>query len=281
VLLAALAWVACAPEKAHVDQELKLHFEDPNTQYKIDVGDNVKHDIELGSREVRLRVSGAAVMHIVVTAYENGVMCASAEIDVKPDQMDYIVVLTCSHPDAGPPVTNPEPMPDAGPDLGPDTGPSACQAYCQTMDERCPGVYPNGERECLETCAAYGWPAGGAGSGNNDIQCRIDSALTTPAPSDLIRCYRAGPTGGNRCASLCQNYCEAAARNCPGLVTGGSEAACVSSCFSKYPGAMPALRTEKGDSIECRIFWLGEAGKDGGKSCALLAEGAQDSPCKN
>jgi hypothetical protein len=147
------------------------------------------------------------------------------------------------------------------------------------MGERCPGVYTGNQKECLETCASYGWPEGRRDLADNSVQCRIGAALRATTPDQLPFCYQAGPTGGEYCGPLCYNFCDAAARHCPGLLIGGTPQSCRLQC--REPAQTPALRSDRGNTMECRIFWMGEAGKDDGASCARLAEGSPNSPCQD
>jgi hypothetical protein len=270
-------------EKPYFGQEIQLKFNDRNTNYKVAIGDRLE-PVHSGQSVVLVRVSGDEVKVITVYAYdpETGQLCGSTMIQVSGSG-PYEVSLACVHVDAAPPpdaeVLVDAGSPDTSPDLAPDTGPSpACQSYCQTMGDRCPMVYL-GQEDCLATCAAYGWPAGQRTQSDNVVECRTGVALTTTPSNMLFPCYQAGPTGGKFCGSLCVNYCQAAQRNCPALLPNGSFAACLSSC--KEPAPHPAYRSDTGNTLECRIFWLGEAGKtaEGGKICDRLGEGATDSPC--
>jgi hypothetical protein len=124
-----------------------------------------------------------------------------------------------------------------------------------------------------------GWPTGQQNSAANTVQCRIGQALKATAQDQFPYCYQAGPTGGGVCGPLCQNFCDAAARNCPALLTGGTPESCKMKC--QEPAQTPALRSDRGNTLECRIFWMGEAGKDEGASCARLAGDPTNSPCQD
>jgi len=281
-LLGTLLLVGCA-EKEHFDQEVDLLFGDQSKRYGIAVagegdGGEVVRPVRPGSRHVLLRISGAMVKSIKIIVYDEfGVPLCEMEVVLdRPSSAsmpyDVVVQADCGdQPDAGAPGPEAGTPPDAGPD-----GPSpACQTYCQSMRQDCPMVYPGGDDDCLATCAAYGWPTGDIS--DNSVTCRNRQALGAPsATSPLVPCYRAGPSGGNYCGTLCENYCQAAARACPGLE--GDVASCLSRC--QPPVAHPAYRSDTGDSKECRIFWLGEAIKTKDERiCARLREGAQDPLC--
>jgi hypothetical protein len=168
------------------------------------------------------------------------------------------------------------PASDLAPDTTPDSAPSlACQNYCAAMHQYCAAVYPAGDEDCLATCAAYGWKPGAAAE--NSVECRRQRAIASAtASSPLIPCYQAGPSGGRYCGPMCESYCQAAARACPGLE--GDVNTCLARC--QEPEAHPAYRNETGNTMECRIFWLGEALKSGDPTvCDRLREGAPAPLC--
>lgn len=283
-LVALLCAAGCAPDPKPFDQEVVLDFRNPG-DYAITVNEDMRR-LPMGSRSVRVRVSGAGIMSIIVTVYdEGGRPCGTATVNVNGDG-PFMVDVTCQ-PDAGMPVDQrPDPGPDAGvdtrPDLMADSGPSAaCKRYCDIMLDRCPSVYTSGD-DCVATCAAFGWERGPSGLAQNNLECRIASALASTARDNPKTCYEAGPTGGNTCGPLCFNYCDAASRTtCDGLRI--EREICVTQrCLPPNPLPVPdmALRSDSGDTFECRIFWLGEAEKDGGKSCPRLQPGAPDFPCR-
>jgi hypothetical protein len=277
--LAALLLVACAKD-GHYDQEIDLLFNDPNKHYAIaldQLGDaGVVRPVNFRSRHVLLQISGAMVHTITIIVYDDqGTPVCSFDIDVSKssESMPVIVEALCDIPDAGAPAVEASVPPDAElpPDTTPaDTGPSPCQNYCAAMHQYCPMVYPTGDDDCLATCAAYGWLP--EGTAVNSVACRrqraIDSAIAT---DPLVPCYQAGPSGGRYCGKLCENYCEDAARACPDLE--GDVNACELRC--QEPVAHPAYRSETGNTLECRIFWLGEALKTSDRTiCDRLREGA-------
>jgi hypothetical protein len=286
-----LLLASCTGKSAQYDQEFELDFKDPSKRYSVEVEGETR-DVKLGSRQVRVRIDGGSVTRVTVTAYDDGVVCGTTTIDfgapsdgAAGDGYHYDVTIECSRdplpgPDAGAPMPDAEPdaEPDTLPPPPPDAGPSAeCQRYCGVMGDRCPQVYTASPDECLATCAAFDWIAGTPGAAANTVECRIAAATSPPVPEDpILNCYRAGPTGGRRCGSLCGNYCEIAARACPGLVPD------VAACKAREcpdPAAHESFRPDTGNTLECRIFWMGKAIEDDGKSCARLAAGAQDPVC--
>jgi len=285
LLLAALVATACAEEKPYFGQEILLSLpDDPEARYEIvDTRDGgLPKMVDRGITQVRVRVSGGMATRIIVRVYDsNMVLCGITEIDLKKPG-PYEVTVTCSRFDAAPPPPEPDAgaAPDAGPDLSPDSGPSPlCLEYCAVMGQKCPGVYRSDQRECLETCASYGWTEGRQGFADNSVRCRIGAALKATTVDQLPFCYQAGPTGGQYCGPLCYNFCDAAERNCKGLLIGGTWKACRDQC--REPILTEALRSDRGNTMECKIFWMGEAGKDDGASCTRLAEGPPSSPCQD
>jgi hypothetical protein len=284
--LAALVALACA-EKPHFGQQIELSFKNPELRYTIDVGDHQKRPVNQGSRQVLVRVSGDEIKTIIVEAYDEDGKCGETKVEIKEGKGPYLVIVTCTRlaPDAGAPPDadlppDAGPAPDAGPDLSPDTGPSpACQYYCATMRDRCPLVYPPGD-DCLATCAAYGWLPGQREMADTTVECRTGEALLATTPSNtLMQCYHAGPTGGGFCGSLCLNFCTAAARICPNLFPDGGFNRCFATCLE--PNGHLAFRSDSGNTLDCRIFWMGEAAKstDPEKICAGLEDKAQTPLC--
>jgi hypothetical protein len=280
LVLAAVVATACAEEKPYFGTVVTLKLKDPELDYRIVDRTGVEQKIPGGTTEVTVRVSGGKAKTITVNVYDaNGTPCITVVVDLRTDG-PYEVNVKCSREDAGapPPTPDAEVAPDAGPDTSPDTGPSAqCAEYCTVMGKRCPGVYLK-PGECLETCASFGWGPGQRGSADNTVGCRIGAALMASKPDELPFCYQAGPTGGRFCDPLCFNYCDAAALNCQALLTGGSWQECRRLCVE--PDRTIELRSDRGDTLECKIFWMGEAGKDNGASCARLAAGPPSSPCQ-
>jgi hypothetical protein len=289
---ACLLMLACAGKSPDYDQEFELTFTNPNQQYSV-VVDKTERMVKFGSRSVQVRISGGSVMEVIVRVFDaKGGICnettvhPTAPSEAGPPPGPIEVTITCTDGPVGP-VAEPDAgaspdalMADTAPPLMPDAGPSAaCERYCGVMRDRCPLVYTASDGECLATCAAFGWPEGNPGSASNSVECRIEAATAPPVPGNpIVNCYHAGPSGGNRCGTLCLNHCEIAARACPDLVPGGSLAECKAQCLNQQV-ATPAYRADSGNTIECRIFWLGKALEDGGKSCARLTADAQDPAC--
>jgi hypothetical protein len=289
VLLGALLLSSCGKE---VDQELDLRFNDPSKSYGIQLADEnggvgPTHKINPGSREVLVRVSGGKVSAIIVVIYEGEVAVCRVKVEVEAEGPTEVKV-SCPpappppplQPDAGAPEDALPPA-DAGADVTPDTGPSpACQSYCRDMLQLCTPTYPSAD-DCLATCTAFGWKEGQRGSAENSSECRRGRAIDTAGTAlALLGCYQAGPSGGSFCGTnMCRIYCETAQRACPELLGGGSVDQCVASLCKAKP-AQPAYRTGTGDTLDCRIFWLGEVLKTREtRLCARLAEETQEPLC--
>jgi len=131
--------------------------------------------------------------------------------------------------------------------------------------------------QCNAWCGtAYGWTAGTAGAtSGNTIACRVTHAglAVTPGPA-TTHCPHAGPTGGGACGTLCENYCDAAVRNCTGAnTTFADRATCITACTTATTGATPAVPTNGavnapgGNSIQCRIWHLAQAQGNPGLHC--------------
>jgi hypothetical protein len=271
------------------DQTVDLLFKDPEKHYGVALASDpsTAQPVKHRSQRVQLTISGVMRTRIVVYVYADDgktILC-TLMFDVDSSSGPIIVDATCGDapepmppppppsPDAGTPMPDAEAPPDLAPDTRPDTGSSPCQEYCTTMRQNCPMVYPDGDDDCIATCTAYRWPAGGDDDGNT-IGCRLRLARRSPTEinPDFL-CYQAGPSGGRFCGVLCECYCAAAARACPELE--GDEATCRSHC--QEPILHPAYRSETGNTMECRIFWLGEAlKKDDRTICDRLSGGASN-----
>jgi hypothetical protein len=294
VLVALLGAGATAGSAAptEYDQEAVLKFQGAKEgdTFKVEVA-GTERPVRAGATQVRVRLSGiGGEVEIKVTVkHASGTEC-SLTIKLKTKgyfefTLDLDDFICADSPDAGAPsgpeagVDGPDVSPDASPDSSPDTAPPPspeCENYCTVMGDRCPSVYLT-KPECLATCRAFDWPADPPGTFQNSIACRVASARMAPAPDDLLACYHAGPSGGDVCGRICRVFCEAAAMICPRALPGGSLASCLAAPCN-IP-TQPVLRAESGDTLDCRIHWLGVAAMDGKQSCARLEPGAQDFPC--
>jgi hypothetical protein len=292
-LLAAVLLAACSSPVKDFDREGLLRFDnlEKGDAVQVRVTDQDKNELmpqnaEPGASLVRLRfkgVGGGALTIKVVVTHLDGTVCESVELTVKAEgsfelSFDLASRANCAlPPDAGiPPDAQPDVQPDLQPDLqpdgSPDLGPSPeCQQYCTVMRDRCPSVYET-DPECLTTCQGFAWLAHDPRA--NDVTCRIATAKAAPKPDDEASCRAAGPSGGNFCGLLCRNLCEATAQVCPGALPGGSLESCLRAPCD--PTKIGPIRSETGDTLDCRFHWLTVAARDK-QSCAKLAP---DGPCR-
>jgi hypothetical protein len=279
MVLAGLGAGACSepPER----EELLLYFDHPGAaKLEVSAGGTPKMVDPAANQVVRVRVAGATgATMITVTIFVDGKICATVSFtfeDAKNGEYRIDIEAMCrSSPDAGVPMA---PVDAAPPDADPD--PSGCIEYCAVMRQQCPGVYPSGDQECLATCASFGWRRGMPGVLENSVACRVSRARMAAMPNDLFRCFEAGPSGGERCGRFCNNYCEAALKNCKDALPFASAAACLDTCMGSV--FAPELRSVTGDTAACRIHYLGEAGKDEGRSCEKASwSSSAASPCHN
>jgi len=156
--------------------------------------------------------------------------------------------------------------PDAAVDRTPDASSDlpTCQQYCETIQPACADVpqYPN-VTACEAYCETFGKiPIGQiSDQAGNTVGCRTYHATVASTISPDVHCPHAGPTGGDVCGSWCDNYCHLAMLNCTGTAAlYGSVADCFNAC-----GAIPAdgqPGDEGGNTIQCRIHYLGLAGTE-------------------
>ena len=140
-----------------------------------------------------------------------------------------------------------------------------CGEYCNLVQSICTDTaqqYPS-VVACNAYCESFGrLPLGTASDeGGNTVGCRIFHSTVASTTDRDLHCTHAGPTGGDICGRWCENYCHLAQLNCTGdqqLYPG--EAECLNAC-----GAFPfdgAIGDETGNTVQCRIFFLGIAGTE-------------------
>ena len=126
-----------------------------------------------------------------------------------------------------------------------------------------------------------GRPAAVGDTSGNTIGCRLYHAGAAAA-DPVLHCPHAGPTGGDVCGSLCDNYCQLMARNCMGASAVYDAATCMTDC-AMIPTNGHA-NDQSGNTIQCRIFQLGAAAADPLAHCgnARIASDAMfTGPCHN
>lgn len=170
--------------------------------------------------------------------------------------------------------------PDAGaqpPDAGdaPDgrTDATLCEEYCGTMMTNCSGANAQYEsmEECISMCDSAGWREGQDGdSGGNSLHCRITHAGALAAADPVTHCPHAGPTGGDMCGSLCENYCFYSNTHCAEVHAYEDLSACVSACETLMPRAA-AGTTADDNSVDCRVRYVVEAARSGDTAAACAA----------
>ena len=143
-----------------------------------------------------------------------------------------------------------------------------CAAYCAKIQMNCPAGGDAGSNEqypdtatCMSYCStAAAWPAGMIGDmTGNTIGCRLYHAGAAAA-DPVLHCPHAGPTGGNVCGSLCDNYCQLMAKNCTGNNAVYDAATCMSKCAML--GTQGHANDTSGNTVQCRIYYLGLAASD-------------------
>jgi hypothetical protein len=159
-----------------------------------------------------------------------------------------------------------------------DRGPSsACASYCAGMTATCPDAYMS-EDDCLALCAAYAWDSGTPGDfGGNSLECRLSYlglAMNAAAADRGGLCKAAGASGGRTCGDPCANYCASATRICPAVLEGID-------CLRACPGGpdLPGPAISSGDTIDCRIYWVGRAAQDPSLCAAGAPNPPAGSPC--
>jgi len=142
-----------------------------------------------------------------------------------------------------------------------------CSQYCEVVTTVCgddAGLpqYPDREA-CLAYCSRdAGLPAGSLDdTSGNTIGCRIYHATVASQTTPEDHCVHAGPTGDHVCGTLCENYCHLAQRNCTGTNRlFGDVDDCLGQCAPVPADGQPGDR--QGNTIQCRIFYVGLAGQN-------------------
>jgi hypothetical protein len=167
-----------------------------------------------------------------------------------------------------PPATAAQHCPSAGRDGGEVcVDRPTCSQYCEVVTTVCDedaGLPQYADRQaCLLYCGRdAGFPPGSLDdTSGNTIGCRIYHATVAAATSPEDHCVHAGPTGHEVCGTLCENYCHLARRNCTGANRlFDSVADCLAQCQPVPTGGQPG--DQAGNTIQCRMFYLGLAGQD-------------------
>ena len=145
----------------------------------------------------------------------------------------------------------------------PNPNKPSCENYCKQILLACNGAQQQytGEEACLNFCKQSGKLAAGAegDTEGNTVGCRMHyTALAAESVADAAKyCAQAGPTGGNVCGSWCGNYCALALMNCTAehkiySAPGDCPVACAALDTSAPANAL------SGDSVQCRLNWLGD-----------------------
>jgi len=130
-------------------------------------------------------------------------------------------------------------------------------------------------------CQMYCFMSVGWGAGNlsqtdvNTLGCREQYALLALEEDAATNCTYASPSGGGKCGTWCENYCQLAMANC----TGGSqiynsEQECLSTCSTL--DATGDAGDTSGDTLQCRITYAGKAGAWGANKVTNCGNAASD-----
>ncbi|MCZ6652139.1 MAG: hypothetical protein O7D91_03840, partial [Planctomycetota bacterium] len=164
---------------------------------------------------------------------------------------------------------------------GPCGGTAAvCYGYCVVISTNCTGAYA--QYSSPDACLAYcnDWAQLPAGSDTdtsvNTIGCRIYHAESAETSGDYaFHCPHAGPSGGNYCGTWCENYCYLAMLNCTGSSQlYGDLPECMDACAFFPDDGMP--NDTSGDTVQCRIHHLGQAGSSPGVDDFHCPHGSAD-----
>jgi hypothetical protein len=170
---------------------------------------------------------------------------------------------------------------DAGAPEGPEP---SCAKYCDLVMESCTGEHAQyaSRDECLGLCARL--PAGDAGDDeSNTVSCRQFYAGSPARTNAGDYCLAAGPFGGGVCGDRCTAFCGLSLSVCSpdagaaAAAPYGSYPDCASACAG-YPyqdggadgGGEPPDGPATGDTLNCRLFHVRAAVKDG-SGCANVA----------
>lgn len=142
---------------------------------------------------------------------------------------------------------------------------------------------------------------------NDDLTCRENEAKLAASDSanKSAHCLNAGPTGGDKCGSLCDVFCDLQKRHCDGASSVTStaptntgladvdHATCVAACNAEIGKGSATHFTKggkvndtSGDTLQCRIWHLGKAQANPTPHCFHTrltsvgdAAGATPGPC--
>ena len=149
-----------------------------------------------------------------------------------------------------------------------------CEAYCAAVTASCKGenAQYTSEDACVEYCATWATlPLGtGADTSGNTVGCRAYHAgVAGGGPADAaIHCAHAGPSGGDVCGTLCENYCHLEELNCSDVFSLFTSAEKCAEACAAFPTGGNANDTS-GNNVYCRIYHLGIAGSEGDTSAEV------------
>ena len=167
-------------------------------------------------------------------------------------------------------------------DLAVNGNAPTCAAYCAKIAMNCVAgdgggsgnvQYPD-NATCMSTCAtAAAWAPGMTGdTTGNTVGCRLYHAGAAAA-DPVLHCPHAGPTGGDVCGPLCDNYCSLMAKNCTGANAVYDANTCMSKCAML--GTQGHANDTSGNTVQCRIYYLDLAATDP-TSCAQAKQVADN-----
>jgi hypothetical protein len=161
--------------------------------------------------------------------------------------------------------------PDA--DVG---APVTCAAYCARITSVCTDTAQqyNSASACVNYCERFGkLPLGTmVDTAVNSVGCRMYHVDVAETVDRDTHCTHAGPTGGNECGSWCDNYCHLSLTNCTGSsAIHANLTECLDECAQIPTNGNPG--DQAGDTIQCRIFWLGIAQTEPPSSLVHCADG--------
>jgi hypothetical protein len=144
---------------------------------------------------------------------------------------------------------------------------AGCAAYCTSVTTNCTTANGNLQFADATACNAYCstaltatpeiWSEGTAGAtSGNSLACRAYHGGAPAAAIPGTHCKHAGPTGGNLCGGLCENYCALQASLCTGTnqIT-FSAGGCLADCALFAQDGLND--TKAGNNVQCRINHLG------------------------
>jgi hypothetical protein len=180
------------------------------------------------------------------------------------------------------------PFPDGG------GGPlPSCEKYCSLVTANCTG--DNAQYLSLQDCLAFcnHLPLGersrdGDQKTTATIACRQYWADSPARTDPKAHCLAAGPFGANRCGDRCTAFCDVVLDACTsqaGAVTVyATQPDCTTACAGftfrdagTDGGGEGVYGPSRGDTLNCRLFYLRAAGVDASACAALKPSG----PCQN